>query len=77
MLELSRQLRQSQDCSIGMPFELPEKYPWASAAGEYLPCAIAHLRFLHFCGGVKDEDILFQKENQDHAESPKDLYPGV
>ena len=28
--------------STGRAVELPEKYPWASAPGEYLPCAIAH-----------------------------------
>src|SRR6266566_1800668 len=37
----SRRARASHR-STRMAVELPEKYPWASAPGEYLPCAIAH-----------------------------------
>jgi hypothetical protein len=48
-----------------LPFFLPTKSPWLN------------LRFPHFCGMVKAEDILFQRENQEHGKSTKDVHPGV
>jgi hypothetical protein len=38
---------------------------------------LGNLSFPHFCGIEKAESILFQREEQDHGKSPKDVHPGV
>jgi hypothetical protein len=59
------------------------KMPFQSAKRQFVVMMIdtrslrSELRFPRFCGIVKVESILFQRENQDHAKSPKDVHAGV